>query len=99
LFEAAQLRVHGEDILDEALDFTHTHLNSLIKQLNSSFAAQISHCLRKPLQKGVPRLEARRYISFYEENPSHCKVLLTFSKLDFNMLQALHKIEVGSFTK
>ncbi|KOM28948.1 hypothetical protein LR48_Vigan623s000500 [Vigna angularis] len=98
LFEASQLRIHGEDILDEALDFTQTHLKSLINQLSSSFAAQISHCLRKPLHRGVPRLEARRYISFYEENPSHCKVL-TFSKLDFNMLQGLHKIEVGSFTK
>ncbi|WVY99537.1 hypothetical protein V8G54_025607 [Vigna mungo] len=99
LFEASQLRTHGEDILDEALDFTQTHLNSLINQLSSSFAEQISHCLRKPLHKGVPRLEARRYISFYEENPSHCKVLLTFSKLNFNMLQELHKIEVGSIAK
>ncbi|XP_017409571.1 probable terpene synthase 2 [Vigna angularis] len=99
LFEASQLRIHGEDILDEALDFTQTHLNSLINQLSPSFAAQISHCLRKPFHRGVPRLEARRYISFYESNPSHCKVLLTFSKLDFNMLQGLHKIEVGSITK
>ncbi|RDX75093.1 (-)-germacrene D synthase, partial [Mucuna pruriens] len=99
LFEAAQLRVRGEDILDEALDFTHTHLKSLTNQLSSPFAAQISHCLRKPLQKGVPRLEARRYISFYEEDPSHCKVLLTFAKLDFNMLQELHKKEVSSITK
>ncbi|BAT92454.1 hypothetical protein LR48_Vigan292s000400 [Vigna angularis] len=99
LFEAAQLRVHGEDILDEVLDFTQTHLNSMINQLSSSFAAQISHCLRKPFHKGVPRLEARCYISFYEENSSHCKVLLTFSKLDFNMVQGLHKIEVESIAK
>nr|KYP35453.1 (+)-delta-cadinene synthase isozyme A [Cajanus cajan] len=99
LFEAAQLRVHGEDILDEALDFTHTHLKSMTNQLSSSFAAQISHCLRKPLHKGVSRLEARRYISFYEEDPSHCKVLLTFAKLDFNMLQELHQKEVASITK
>ncbi|KAL2331533.1 hypothetical protein Fmac_019114 [Flemingia macrophylla] len=99
LFEAAQLRVHGEDILDEALDFTNTHLKSLINQLSSSFSAQISHCLRKPLHKGVPRLEARRYISFYEEDPSHCKVLLNFAKQDFNMLQELHQNEVSSITK
>ncbi|XP_027928306.1 (-)-germacrene D synthase-like isoform X2 [Vigna unguiculata] len=99
LFEASQLRIHGEDILDEALDFTHIHLKSLIDQMSASFAAQISHCLRKPLHKGVPRLEAKRYISFYEQNPSHCQVLLLFSKVDFNMLQKLHKIEVGSITK
>ncbi|XP_061341817.1 (-)-germacrene D synthase-like [Gastrolobium bilobum] len=99
LYEAAQLRVQGEDILDEALDFTYTHLKSLTNKLNPSLAAQISHCLRQPLHKGVPRLEARHYMSFYEEDPSHNKVLLTFAKLDFNMLQKLHQKEVGSITK
>ena len=99
LYEAAQLRVHGEDILDEALDFTYTNLKSMTNQLSPSLASQINQSLRRPFHKAVPRIEAKCYMSFYEEDPSHSKVLLTFAKLDFNMLQKLHQKEVGSITK
>ncbi|XP_057458988.1 (-)-germacrene D synthase-like [Lotus japonicus] len=99
LYEAAQLRVGGEDIFDEALDFTYTHLNFMTDKLSPSLAAQITHYLRKPFHKGVPRLESRLYMSFYEQDPSHSKVLLTFAKLDFNMLQKLHQKEVASITR
>ncbi|KAK7272466.1 hypothetical protein RJT34_29076 [Clitoria ternatea] len=99
LYEAAQLRMKGEDILDEALDFTYTHLNSLTNRLSPSLAAQITHCLRKPFHKAVPRLEARSYISFYEEDPSHSILLLNFAKLDYNLVQKLHQKEVGTTTK
>lgn len=100
LYEASQLRIHGEDILAEALDFTYTHLNSLTNdQLSPLLAAQISHSLKKPLYKGVPRLETWCYTSFYEQDPSHSNVLLDFAKLDFNLLQKLHQKELGSITK
>ena len=96
LHEAAQLRVRGEDILDEALDFTYNHLTkSLNTQLSPSLAARVKHSLRQPLYKGMSRLEARYYISFYEEDPSHNDVILAFAKLDFNILQKLHQEEVS----
>ncbi|MED6167491.1 hypothetical protein PIB30_003462 [Stylosanthes scabra] len=99
LFEAAQLRIDGEDILEEAHDFTYTNLKSIINQLNSSLAGQINQSLRQPLHKAIPRIGARSYISFYKEDPSHNKELLAFANLDFNMLQKLHQKEVGSITK
>jgi len=101
LYEAAHLKIHGEDILDEALVFTHAHLNSKINtnQLSPFLDAQIRQCLRKPLHKGIPRLETRSYISSYEEDPSHSKVLLNFAKLDFNMLQKMHQKELANITK
>ncbi|KAK2447436.1 putative terpene synthase [Trifolium repens] len=103
LYEAAQLRIHGEVILDEALDFTYAHLNSLIinnDQLISPFlGTQIRRCLKTPLHKGVPRLETRCYISSLSEEPSHNKVLLNFAKLDFNMMQKMYQKELGSITK
>ncbi|KAH9691787.1 alpha-humulene/(-)-(E)-beta-caryophyllene synthase [Citrus sinensis] len=52
LYEAAHLGVHGEDILDEAIAFTTTHLQS-------SMAPKVIHALLQPLHKGMPRLEAR----------------------------------------
>ena len=100
LYEAAQLRIHHEDILDEALDFTYSHLNSLItNELSPFLGKQICQCLRTPLHKGVPRLETRCYISSYGEEPSHSKVLLNFAKLDFNTVQKMHQKEIGSITK
>ena len=71
----------------------------MTNQLSPSLAAQINQSLRQTLHKAVPRIEARRYLSFYEEDPPHRKVLLTFTKLDFNVLQKVHQKEVGSITK
>ncbi|KAI4308591.1 hypothetical protein L6164_031647 [Bauhinia variegata] len=100
LYEAAQYRVKGEELLDEALDFTQNHLvRSLKNQLCPSMEAQVKHSLNRPLHKGMTRLESRYYMSFYEEDPAHNKVLLTFAKLDFNILQKLHQKELGTITK
>jgi (-)-germacrene D synthase len=99
LYEATHLRVHGEDILDEALVFTATHLESVASHLSPPLAAQVSHALKQPIRKGMPRLEARHYFSVYQEDASHNKVLLTFAKLDFNLLQKLHQKELYEITR
>ncbi|KAJ1378004.1 Terpenoid cyclases/protein prenyltransferase alpha-alpha toroid [Sesbania bispinosa] len=99
LYEASHLMVHGEDILEEALSFTSTHLESIATQLSPTHAAQVKHCLRQALHKNLPRLEARSYMSIYEQDPSHNEILLTFAKLDFNMLQSLHQKEFGNICK
>ncbi|KAI4317442.1 hypothetical protein L6164_025309 [Bauhinia variegata] len=99
LYEAAHYRVHGEELLDEALDFTSSHLKSLTAKISPSLAAQVNHSLNRPLCKGLPRIEARYYISFYEEDPSHDETLLLFAKIDFNIVQKLHQKEVGDISK
>ncbi|XP_057728132.1 probable terpene synthase 2 isoform X2 [Arachis stenosperma] len=99
LYEACHLRIHGEDILDEAYVFTSTQLKSIATQLKPSLAAQVNYSLRQSLHRGLPRLEARRFISIYEEDPTHNYTLLTLAKLDFNFLQNLHRKEVGNITK
>ncbi|KAK7324635.1 hypothetical protein VNO77_28358 [Canavalia gladiata] len=99
LYEAAHLRTHGDDILDEALKFTYTHLKSLANQLTPSIAAQINHCLSKPLNKSLLRFETRYHMDLYQQNSSHNKILLTFAKVDFNILQQMHQKEMGDITK
>ncbi|GAU44409.1 hypothetical protein TSUD_246350 [Trifolium subterraneum] len=91
--------VHGEDILEEALAFTTTHLESIANQLSDSQAIQVKHSLRQTLHKNLPRLEARIYISLYEHDPSHDDNLLILAKLDFNMLQSQHQKEFGNLCK
>lgn len=94
-FEASHLRLHGEDVLDEALVFTTTHLTTLASSLRSPLSEQISHALKRPLYKCAPRLVAKYQISVYESDTSHHKALLKLAKLDFNLLQVLHKKELS----
>ncbi|XP_058745032.1 probable terpene synthase 2 [Vicia villosa] len=99
LYEATHMMIHGDDILEKALAFTKIHLESIANQSSHSLAIQIKHSLRQTLHKNLPRLEAHRFISIYEQDPSHNKVLLVLAKLDFNMLQNLHQKEFGNICK
>ncbi|CAJ1978694.1 unnamed protein product [Sphenostylis stenocarpa] len=100
LYEAAQLRIHGEEILEEAYSFTLIQLTrSLTTKLSPFLSGLVHHSLEQSLRRGMPRLEAKYYISFYQEDPSHDESLLTLAKLDFNMLQKLHQKEVSNATK
>ena len=98
-YEATHMRVHGEDILDEALKFTTTHLESMAINFSPPLAVQVSHALNQPIRKCLPRVEARQYFSIYQENASHNVVLLNFAKLDFNMLQKQHQKELSHISR
>ena len=99
LYEAADLRTHGEDVLEEALVFTKAHLESVAPFLRSPLKEQVDHALVQCLQRGVPRVEARRYISLYEKLESRNDSLLKLAKLDFNLLQMLHRQELGELSR
>ena len=101
MYEAAHFLVHGEPILDEALVFTTAHLKSsaMSGDLSPFLAAQVKHALKQTIRKGLPRVEAKHFISIYHEDPSHSQVLLTFAKLDFNMVQKQHRKEICDATR
>ncbi|KAK6122846.1 hypothetical protein DH2020_043427 [Rehmannia glutinosa] len=94
LYEAAHLRIHGEEILEDALTFATSNLKSMAQNLSSPLRKQVEHALVQPLHFNIPRLEARNFISIYEEFESKNETLLRFAKLDFNLLQILHKEEL-----
>ncbi|KAK9155966.1 hypothetical protein Sjap_003446 [Stephania japonica] len=103
LYEAAHVRIHGEDVLEEALIFTTTNLTSMMKSSPSlscsPLGRQIQHSLEQPIHKGMPRLEARRYISLYRENEKWSHSVRELAKLDFNLVQALHRQELSEISK
>ncbi|XP_062011925.1 (-)-germacrene D synthase-like [Rosa rugosa] len=102
LYEATHLRVRGEDFLEEALTFTTTHLASavLANRLSPPLSKQVRHALNQPLRKGLPRLEARHYMSLHQElHGSRNQILLSFAKLDFNLLQQLHQKELSDIAR
>ncbi|KAM3290181.1 vetispiradiene synthase 3 isoform X2 [Capsicum chacoense] len=98
LYEAAYVRKHGDDILDEALIFAKSHLERITPILESTLEKQVTHALMQPLHKGLPRIEAHFNISIYEECGSRNDKLLRFAKLDYNLLQLLHKKELSELT-
>ncbi|KAK8368935.1 hypothetical protein V6Z11_A01G077500 [Gossypium hirsutum] len=99
LYEASYMRVHGEDILDEAISFTTTHLTLADATLDYPLSEQITHVLKQSIRRGLARVEARRYISIYQDIESHNKALLEFAKIDFNLLQLLHRKELSEICR
>ncbi|CAH1446930.1 unnamed protein product [Lactuca virosa] len=68
-------------------------------QSNSTLSFHIQEALKQPIQKRLPRLEALRYIPFYEQQALHNESLLKLGKLGFNLLQSLHKEELSQVSK
>ncbi|KAL4376002.1 hypothetical protein GQ457_02G037510 [Hibiscus cannabinus] len=94
LYEAANFQLHGENILEEALSFTKFHLNLAQAKVDYPLSTQIADALYRPLRKSLPRLVARTYISIYEGYGIQYQNLVKFAKLDFKILQLLHKKEI-----
>ncbi|KAM3282940.1 hypothetical protein P3S67_026585 [Capsicum chacoense] len=99
LYEASHVRIHGEDILEDALAFSTIHLESAAPHLNSPLREQVMHSLEQSLHKGIPRIETRFFISIYEKKKIKNDMLLRFAKLDFNLLQMLHKQELAEVSR
>ncbi|KAG5625884.1 hypothetical protein H5410_011102 [Solanum commersonii] len=99
LYEASHVSTHGEDILQEALVFSTAHLESAAPHLESPLNKQVTHALEQSLHKSIPRVETRYFISIYEEEEFKNDVLLRFAKLNFNLLQMLHKQELSEISR
>ncbi|KAJ1288651.1 hypothetical protein BS78_02G104000 [Paspalum vaginatum] len=98
LYDAANLRTRGEEILDSAIVFTKRRLQSLMKTLEPEMAAEVQHTLETPSYRRVHRVEARRYISVYEKLATRDDTVLEFAKLDYNILQTLYCEELKALT-
>ncbi|KAG4213702.1 hypothetical protein ERO13_A01G072766v2 [Gossypium hirsutum] len=55
LYEASCMRVHGEDILDEAISFITTHLTVAAATLDYPLSEQVTHALKQSIRRGLPR--------------------------------------------
>ncbi|KAE8693425.1 (+)-delta-cadinene synthase isozyme A [Hibiscus syriacus] len=95
LYEASHMRIQGDDILEEAISFTKAQLTLSLPALDHPLSEQVDHALKQSIRRGLPRVEARKFISVYEDIESHNKALLQFAKIDFNLLQLLHRKELS----
>ncbi|KAJ1261737.1 hypothetical protein BS78_09G054100 [Paspalum vaginatum] len=100
LYEAAHLGKSGEDTLCRAMIFSKDCLSSLANsgQLLQPVLRRVLHALATPTQRRVKRLEAKLYISIYEEDEESNQYILELAKIDFHILQQMHRDEVRSIS-
>ncbi|CAN0896599.1 Probable terpene synthase 3 [Linum grandiflorum] len=100
LYEAAHMRTHGETILDEAMDFTKTHLMAArIDDDSSPLAERVARALERPLRKDMDRIQHLFFIPNYEKTEGHNRSILKLAKLSYNLLQHMYQQELKVLTK
>nr|U3LVZ7.1 RecName: Full=Beta-caryophyllene synthase; Short=LaCARS; AltName: Full=(-)-beta-caryophyllene synthase [Lavandula angustifolia]AGL98419.1 B-caryophyllene synthase [Lavandula angustifolia] len=99
LYEASNFAVHGEEILEKALEFCSLRLEFLTQGMTNSLSMRVKEALKIPISKTLTRLGARKFMSMYQEDESHNETLLNFAKLDFNLVQKIHQKELNQITR
>ncbi|KAF8408703.1 hypothetical protein HHK36_004767 [Tetracentron sinense] len=98
-YEASYLSLQGEVILDEARDFTSSHLNDIKEKIDLNLAKQVSHALELPLHWRMLRLEVRWFVEIYERREDMNPILLELAKLDYNMVQETHQKDLRDMSR
>ena len=99
LYEATHLGMHGENILEEAMDFSIKNLDSLMKILDNYSAKKVKQSLEMPLYWRIPRVEALNFIDVYQKDSTKNINLLGLAKLDYNLVQSVYQQELSELER
>ncbi|KAK6138319.1 hypothetical protein DH2020_027903 [Rehmannia glutinosa] len=102
LYEASNLSMEGEIILDAAKEFATHHLKQKLDQnniINENIAEEIAHVLELPFHFRMPRLESRWFMDVYEKRQDMSPVMLELAKLDFNIVQTMYQDELKELSR
>lgn len=102
LYEAAQLSVEGEDILDEAANFSSKFLNEWLRNRNvddDKAAAAIANTLRHPYHKSLAKFEAKNFLTEFKGHNSWESTLQELSCLDSFFAQSVHRADLSQISK
>jgi hypothetical protein len=100
LYNAAHMRTHEEIILDEAILFARSCLEtSLCSMEETLLAHEIKSALEIPLPRRVRIYEMKYYISAYEKDATVHETILQLAKLNSNIMQLHHQHELITITR
>lgn len=101
LFEASQLCIEGESILDEAGCFCEQLLNAwLIRHLDHDYQASVvGNTLGNPYHKSLARFMAKKFLGNFTGTNGWLNDLHHLAKIDFNMVQSIHQKEIVQISK
>ncbi|KAG6692402.1 hypothetical protein I3842_10G112900 [Carya illinoinensis] len=100
LFEASQLSIEGEGILDEADSFCEQLLNAWqIRHLDDNQVSVVGNTLGNPYHKSLARFMAKKFFGNFTGTNGWLNDLRHLAKLDFNMVQSIHQKEIVQISK
>ncbi|XP_022941968.1 (3S,6E)-nerolidol synthase 1-like [Cucurbita moschata] len=99
LYEASQLCMHGDDILEEAETFSTHGLNHCLAHLDHHMAPLVRNTLAHPHHKSVAKFMVPNYFGDIQSTNKWIHVLQDVAKVDFNRTQLLHQDELVQFLK
>ncbi|MBA0811887.1 hypothetical protein Gohar_025901, partial [Gossypium harknessii] len=97
LYEASQLGIDGEDILDEAREFSSQSLRKWRMAKVDLFSDRaIRNTLDQPFHKSLSRFTARNLLGTdFQGTNGWINILQELAKMDFNLVQSLHQKEIA----
>uniref|UniRef100_A0AAU7LL55 Linalool/nerolidol synthase n=1 Tax=Zanthoxylum ailanthoides TaxID=159071 RepID=A0AAU7LL55_9ROSI len=100
LYEASQLSIGGEDhVLDEAGDFCANILNECVTHLDHYQARLVKNTLLHPYRKSLPLAKDFLLGNVQGSVREWILDLQELAKLDFKLVQSLHKMETVQISK
>lgn len=99
LYEASQLGIKWEDILDEVGDFDQKYLNAAMTVVEPNIARVIGDTLEHPYHKSLATFKAKHYLKNLYGTYGWISLLQELAKIDFNIVRSLHQRELLQITK
>nr|QWQ79586.1 TPS28 [Juglans sigillata] len=100
LYEASQLNIEGEDVLDEAGKFCEQLLNAWEKDRdNINHAGVVGNTLGHPYHKSLASFMAKEFFDNSQGSSGWLNDFLQLAKMDFNMTQSMHQKEIAQISK
>ncbi|XP_044497614.1 (R)-limonene synthase 1, chloroplastic-like [Mangifera indica] len=91
LYEASYHGFDGENVMEEAWQFTSKYLKEVdTKDIDQNMALQVKHAMDLPIHWWIPRVDTRWFIDFYERLEKKDHRLLELAKLEYNIVQGIH---------
>ncbi|CAK7350845.1 unnamed protein product [Dovyalis caffra] len=92
LYEASQLSMESENILDEAGDFS-------AKLLNHHESEIVANTLKSPYHKSLARLTVENFLNNIDSRSEYIKVFSELAKMDYEIVRFIHQKEILRITK
>ncbi|KAK2990982.1 hypothetical protein RJ640_005464 [Escallonia rubra] len=99
LFEASNMSLEGENIMEAARIFSVGHLKNIRSNFDDRLAKQAAQVLDLPLFCRVEWYNVRRHINLYEREDHRNPSLLELAKLNFNVIQATHQKDLRELSR
>ncbi|GAB4831037.1 hypothetical protein Ancab_005051, partial [Ancistrocladus abbreviatus] len=94
MFEASQLGTKGEDILDEANEFSEKLLNASMKTLHPPLAMAVENALKHPFHKSLAMFASEDFLNTYSDKRILNNELEELAAMEFNMVRTIHQSKI-----